>query len=1658
MPMKKIVKVSLFNFFIILHTISLFSFSNVFNIGFGDRFKQTFPEGGSNPYVEAYKVIEQEFGKDFLYMEHWVTGNDSGTNSITVDWIRNICDDGHIPVFMLWMQEDSANAGGLVNEFTSRPWLRDLMDVRGGRTIYAVIQPEWNQGMTRAQDPAWGVAVANLANTIRSSLSPDTNVKIGLSCGDWGRYPEAYNLYKAMGYAAPYLDFLAWHEMRSSCRNDNYWMPPYQCDPYWNPIPEIIEGAMEYNWYLYKTYNRPTFFNYYAVGTLDNGGGSAQGGEVDFGLYWEQKSATVSDIFFKRRAEMQAMNNEGMAYFAYFYHYALGGAHGACQNTFGLESSNSGDLWHKNQVWQTWRNRTNELHYGGGISSLAIVTPERYTVNTGNIKVGWYRVGGNFSTKLTYNLYYSPDYVLQANGTQSGIWYLIQSNIPTLSSDAYKDYAEWTWNSVPDIHQNTHVRLKVVGSDGSETITYPITVQNGTTGCDPVTHRKASFEFEGTAEGWGQHDPGWNAQVDNPAIWIGYSNETASYLQGSLKVRSAFRKDLSHQLSCIDYAYFPGYLDLSTHTNKIFQMDVYVPPPTFGKDTLGPCYGMTKAKLWVKDSQQTPVGAQAIVLWPGWNTIRWDFTNPADYSTSPGMLTSNWKISYLYVEITSDMLLDDTAYYIDHVIIGDGKTCDPYEDEYPPTIQHTPVVTAMCNTYTAITAYIADNIGVTVARVNYREVGQTIYMPVNMTTTGNILPGGYREYIAYIPTGMNDIEYFIWATDEAGNDPPNGNGGSQWTPYTIDVGCFTPTFTITPTHTSTNTNTSWPTWTPTYTPTVTPVTAAGNLRVEIWNQQADPYWNISDIRVYNDGSYSTANVVIRYFFSIDAAHASSVQVDIPYDNSSPYAGGNPVTTTVQNAGGDCYYVDVIYAPPLIPLGPGAYYQFRLKLGTGGNAWMTPNDDWSLQGNILNGGFRPTNYVAVYQYGGLVYGIEPSCSFPTATFTITNTVTNTRTFTNTFTNTSTFMPTNTPPDTYTPTWTFSVTNTRTASNTPTPTFTCSYKPAVSVSAYLEQCDLYRTQIQIKVTNNDVMSLGPVKVRYYFYMDETESFTGWFFDTTYDYTSPYIGNPQNSGPVQVCGNYYYVETSYEVYPSATVIPGNSYHMKLHFGSMSGWKCSNDWSNQGLPINTWTGTNKIEVFLGSCQIYGQNPCDLPTNTPTQNLVATNTFTKTPGDTNTYTPTYNATDTFTSTLTFTLTETPTLTYTLTITQTITETLTATITATQFITDTETQTPTFTATETFTFTETVTGSQPPTWTNTNTPTDTNTFTFTTTHTITATATNSFTATFSETHTLTFTPTWTGTQSSTQTLTFTTTYTATATYTFTFTVTNTATQTATNTFSFTATNTHSITSTITFTFTQTNTSTYTFTRTQTQTFTVTRTPTHTSTPTPEGVDLKIILNAEGEEPKPGAKIKYTITIENNSNTVVSHLAVWDTLPDGIKFLENNSGISYQITKINGRDYILWDLSGYEPLPGQKFVMSFTVEMEEIITKDGLITNVIAADYNDPVYTPLTGKHPPVISNMSFYPKGKPVVYPNPFNLNGSKDGMIKFENLVPGSAIYVFTLAGENVINKYANETKVLWDCRNKYGNKISQGIYFYIIENRTTGKSEKGKIFIIAR
>ncbi len=766
-------------------------------------------------------------------------------------------------------------------------------------------------------------------------------------------------------------------------------------------------------------------------------------------------------------------------------------------------------------------------------------------------------------------------------------------------------------------------------------------------------------------------------------------------------------------------------------------------------------------------------------------------------------------------------------------------------------------------------------------------------------------------------------------------------------------------------------------------------------------------------------------------------------------------------------------MDVIYSPPLIPLGPGNYYQFRLKLGTGGNPWMTPSDDWSLQGNILNGSFKPTNYIAIYQYGTLVYGIEPSCSFSTTTFTNTYTPTNTKTFTNASTNTLTYIPTNTPPPTNTFTMTFSITNTRTASNTPTATFTCSYKPPVSVSAYLEQCDLYRTQIQIKVTNNDSISLGPVKVRYYFYMDETESFTGWFFDTTYDYTSPYIGNPQNSGPIQVCGNYYYVETSYEVYPSATVVPGNSYHMKLHFGSMTGWKCSNDWSNQGLPINNWVETNKIEVFYGGCQIYGQNPCDLPTNTPTQNLVATDTFTLTPGgSTYTFTPTYSITNTPTGTNTYTETFTFTSTYTQTYTFTYSNTPTDTATSVFSDTPTETFTTTETSTYTWTFTQTFT------FTNTNTPTNTNTFSVTVTGSQPPTRTN--TETFTNTHTetptqtltasFTFTPTetYTGTTSlqNTGTYTLTATYTKTTYYTLTFTpsgtATNTSTDTATQTRTLTPTSTYSLTFTFAATFTATNsytsssTYTVTFTPTFTLTFTITDTPTNTPTPLPASVELKLTLNTKGEEPKQGAKITYTIIIENPSNNTVSNLSLWDTLPEGIKFVSNDTGLPLQITTIDNRQYILWNLSGYEPAPGNRIIIEFTVEIEQIITMDGLITNTVAADYNDPLWIPAIGKHPPVISNMSFYPKGKPVVYPNPFNPYIAKDGLLKFENIVPGSTVYIYTIGGELVINKNSSDTIIYWDCKNKYGSKVSQGIYFYVIENKTTGKFDKGKLFII--
>jgi len=475
-----------------------------------------------------------------------------------------------------------------------------------------------------------------------------------------------------------------------------------------------------------------------------------------------------------------------------------------------------------------------------------------------------------------------------------------------------------------------------------------------------------------------------------------------------------------------------------------------------------------------------------------------------------------------------------------------------------------------------------------------------------------------------------------------------------------------------------------------------------------------------------------------------------------------------------------------------------------------------------------------------------------------------------------------------------------------------------------------------------------------------------------------------------------------------------------------------CPPAMSDTPTPTSTNTFTN-TPTFTGT---------NTPTNTAT--FTVTNTRTNTPTDTVTDT----STNTSTYTITFTSAYTATVTQSMTNspTDTMTNTPTNTFTATSTNTQTNTRTSTFTNTPTAT--ETVTGTQPPTWTVTNTPTNTLTNSVSNTHT----NTNTFTHTFTQTFTSTFTGTETFTETFTRTFTPTVTSTGTPMPTSTFTNTRTDTSTPTNTFTNTPTFTFSLTPTNSETRTQTSTFTDTltptYTPTYTNTFTPTYTPTITPTPGPSPVTLEVRLTASGDEPAIGAKITYTIRITNNDSGPAYNLSIWDSLPSTLKFIESPGNT----LNING-NYINWDLPGSVLNPGDSLTIKFTVEVISI-NKDMPIANSVYVDYNDDYYVN-PSRHPPLESNTAYYPSDLPVIYPNPFSSAKAIGGVLKIDNLVPGSTIQIYTLSGEIVMSLTAKNIKITWDGKNRYGHKVSPGIYYYIIKS-SGNRSYMGKIFII--
>jgi hypothetical protein len=83
------------------------------------------------------------------------------------------------------------------------------------------------------------------------------------------------------------------------------------------------------------------------------------------------------------------------------------------------------------------------------------------------------------------------------------------------------------------------------------------------------------------------------------------------------------------------------------------------------------------------------------------------------------------------------------------------------------------------------------------------------------------------------------------------------------------------------------------------------------------------------------------------------------------------------------------------------------------------------------------------------------------------------------------------------------------------------------------------------------------------------------------------------------------------------------------------------------------------------------------------------------------------------------------------------------------------------------------------------------------------------------------------------------------------------------------------------------------------------------------------------------------------------------------------------------------------------------------------------------------------------------VYPNPFRVKEAFEGKLKFRELPPSAKIKIINLAGEKIIEGFANDAGE-WDWKgvDESGNRVASGLYIYILE--ANGERKCGKIVLI--
>ncbi|MEO0225264.1 MAG: hypothetical protein ABIL76_09275, partial [candidate division WOR-3 bacterium] len=559
---------------IFMYIFSEICIADSFIVGIGDRFIQDYPPGSGSNWSYVHMKAQQD-GCKFSFMTTWIHsghqwGDLNASDPGTGGWLKRsdvlkVAQDGYIPLIAFWWFGDSITPdyvnSNMSNWMTAIDNLSKIIDIGNDYEVWILLEPEFNKGGVENWD-GWNDALITAIDRFKSNMKNGTRLKIGVSVGDWGLYPETYHLQDCLSRAAEHCDYIAFHTMRGSTKDDHQW------DDIDNPVPEVITYSRELARYLSRTFNRPIFLAYFSI--------SSYGG-------WEDKQATVVGQMFDYRAEFMSYGMLGIGYFNYFDDPQHGGYYGAAEPYMGLVYSNLS----KKPAWYVWKERTDDIYDNTGKCSVTITYPsggETLTTTPVEIKV---LAVGNISGK-TYNLYISSD-----DGKN---YILLKDNIPMSVTTYMLDISKYT--------TDVNYRLKIVASDNAEYETRKFAINLGN---DKLY---GDFDFENSIEGW--RIPSFDVN----AISIERSSDIASYGRYSLKcVTKHSRQSSVTKIGAIEFL----NVDLTNDPNKIITMDVYLP------FEFGPALGVTRATIFWHDRDfKWQQGTKEFLLSSGWNRISVD--------------------------------------------------------------------------------------------------------------------------------------------------------------------------------------------------------------------------------------------------------------------------------------------------------------------------------------------------------------------------------------------------------------------------------------------------------------------------------------------------------------------------------------------------------------------------------------------------------------------------------------------------------------------------------------------------------------------------------------------------------------------------------------------------------------------------------------------------------------------------------------------------------------------------------------------------------------------------------------------------------------------------------------------------------------------------